>query len=154
MSAPLVWHAAAQPTFGGPLLLDTHLWVWMLDPGLGALPPAVAPLIQSAAQSSALYVSDISFWELGQKVAKGKIRLTVPVATWVAKAAVAPGVRYLPVDRDPLLMSTGLTTMHGDPADRILVATAKIQGMPLATADGAIVTWALAEGGTRICDCR
>jgi PIN domain nuclease of toxin-antitoxin system len=154
VTAPLVWTPAARPTYAGPLLLDTHLWVWMLDPAVGTLPPGLVPLIRRAAASSMLWVSDISFWEVAQKVTKGRLALTVPVATWLAKAAAAPGVQYLPVDRDVLVLSTQLSEMHGDPADRMLVAATKLRGVPLATADAAIVEWAVREGKTHLCDCR
>lgn len=154
MTSPLVWTPAARPAYAGPLLLDTHLWVWMLDPALGGPPADLIPLIGAAAAAAELWVSDISFWEVAQKVAAGKLTLTAPVAAWLAKAATAPGVRYLPVDRDVLVLSTQLSTMHGDPADRMLVASAKLHGVPLATADAAIVTWGASEGKTPICDCR
>ncbi len=150
----LVWRVGSRPDYIGPLLLDTYLWVWMLDAAAGRLPSALAPLIRSTARDGRLFVSDISFWEIAQKVSRGRMALTMPVSTWARRAATAPGVRYLAVDRDVLLTSVGLATMHGDPADRMLVATAKLTGTPLATADRAIIDWAADEGATPICDCR
>jgi PIN domain nuclease of toxin-antitoxin system len=150
----LVWTAAARPTYGGPLLLDTHLWVWMLDPAVGALPAAVMPIIRAAAAAGVLHVSDISYWEVGQKAATGKLRLTTDVVTWAGIAQTAPGVQHIPLTRGMLLLSTSLTTMHRDPADRMLVATAKITGVPLATTDRDIIDWAQAEGATPVIDCR
>ncbi|MDX2261400.1 MAG: type II toxin-antitoxin system VapC family toxin [Gemmatimonadales bacterium] len=149
-----VWRVASRPGYAGPLLLDTHLWVWMLDPAAGRLPPAVVPLLRRAAAADAIHVSDISYWEVGQKAASGRLVLTSPVALWTAKAQSAPGVHALPLTRDVLLLSTALTTLHRDPADRMLVATAKLTGIPLATLDSSIVAWAEAEGETPVVDCR
>ncbi len=150
----LVWRVGSRPDYIGPLLLDTHLWVWMLDGDTSRLPLPLVPLVRAAARDGRLFVSEISFWEVAQKVGKGRLRLTMPVSTWTRRAAMAPGVNYLAVDRDVLVTSTGIDTMHGDPADRMLVATAKLTGTPLATADEAIVAWAHGEGATPVCDCR
>lgn len=147
----LVWSPSTRPDDHGPLLLDTHLWVWMLDPALGALPAGIRPLLERAAAARELLVSDISAWEVAQKVARGRLSFTSPVEAWIARAVLAPGVTMLPLSRDALVLSTQLATLHGDPADRILVATAKLMGVPLATADRQIAEWARAEGRTPVC---
>jgi PIN domain nuclease of toxin-antitoxin system len=150
----LVWRVGSRADYIGPLLLDTHLWVWMLDTASGRLPTPLLPLIRNAARDGRLYVSEISFWEVAQKVGKGRLGLTMPLSAWARRAASAPGVNYLPLDREVLLTSVGLEAMRGDPADRILVASAKLHAMPLATADRVIIDWARQEGKTAVCDCR
>lgn len=147
----LVWSVAARTDYLGPLLLDTHLWVWMLDPAAGRLPKALLPLIEGAASRRELLVSDISVWEIAQKVGAGRLMLTSPVAAWLDRAVLAPGVTMVPLSRDVLILSTQLTTLHGDPADRMLVATAKLLGVPLATADRQLITWARREKATPLC---
>lgn len=147
----LVWAASTHASYRGPLLLDTHLWVWMLDPGLGQLPKSAVPLIEQAAATRELLISDISVWEVAQKAARGKLGFTSPVTAWIERAVLAPGVTMLPLTRDVLVLSTQLASLHGDPADRILVASAKLLGVPLATADRQIADWARQEGQTPVC---
>lgn len=98
-------------------------------------------------------MSDISIWEVGTKVAKGQLRLTPDVGGWIQRATRRPGFSFLPLDRDILLGSTQLPgEIHGDPADRMLIASAALSAMPLVTADGLIVEYAGREGGLSVCD--
>lgn len=102
-----------------------------------------------------LLVSDISVWELGMKAAKGHIQLSPSPTGWVAAAGRRRGFGFLPVDRGTLLAGTALPgEVHGDPADRILMATAALSGLPLVTADHRIVEYARGEGGLSVCDAR
>ncbi len=103
------------------------------------------------AASRELLISEISAWEVAQKAARGKLSFTSPVTAWIERAVLAPGVTMLPLTRDVLVLSTQLATLHGDPADRILVAAAKLLGVPLATADRQIADWARGEGQTPVC---
>ena len=89
------------------------------------------------------------------KSAKGKLTLSVDVAVWLARAASAPGIRFLPLDRDVLLLSTRLaSSAHNDPADRMLLATAQLNNIPLVTTDKLIVEYARAHAGTPVVDAR
>lgn len=135
-------------------MLDTHIWVWMLDGRLDRCSARLPPLLEQAASEGRLLVSEISFWEVAQKEAAGKLTLTMPVEAWVERAGAVVGLRYLPVDRSTLVTSTRLVGMPGDPADRIIVATAKLEGAPLVTIDRAIIEFARREGATPLCDAR
>jgi PIN domain nuclease of toxin-antitoxin system len=150
----LVWRPADQPAFEGMLLLDTHIWVWMLNGSLDRCAPTLPPLLIRGAQRGQLVVSEFSFWEIAQKEAAGKLVLTMPVEAWIERAMGVPGIRYQPVDRITLVSSTRLAALPGDPADRILVAAAKLHGAAFATIDRAIIGFAKKEGATAVCDAR
>lgn len=146
---------ADRPGYGGPLLLDTHVWVWMLEGDERRMSPAVPPLLRRAAAGGNLWVSDISFWEVALKASKGKLVLSLDATIWLAQAERAPGIAYTSLDRTILMQSTRLPgAFRGDPADRILIATAQLRAMPLLTADDAIVAYASAEPGVPVCDAR
>jgi PIN domain nuclease of toxin-antitoxin system len=102
-----------------------------------------------------LLVSDVSVWEIGTKVAKGRLRLALDVPVWVARAERAPGIRFLPLDRPTLLLSTALPgTVHGDPADRMLIASALLHRCALVTADRTIVAYARSDAPLTVVDVR
>ncbi len=115
----------------------------------------VVPLLERSGRQSRLLVSDISYWEIAVKTAKGKLTLSVDAAVWLARASSAPGVRFLPLDRDILLLSTRLAgSGHNDPADRMLLAAAQLLNVPLVTADKLIVDYAKFNAGTPVIDAR
>jgi len=100
-------------------------------------------------------VSDISFWEVGVKAAKGRLPLSIDVNVWLSRAQSAPGFRFLPLERDVLTLSTQLAgSAHNDPADRMLLAVAQLNNMPLVTVDETIIAYAKANAGTPVVDAR
>jgi PIN domain nuclease of toxin-antitoxin system len=112
-------------------------------------------LIDRSGTASQLLVSDISYWEVAVKSAKGKLTLSVDVGVWLARASAAPGIRFLPLDRDVLLLSTRLAgAAHNDPADRILLAIAQLNNIPLVTADKLLIDYAKSHAGTPVVDAR
>jgi PIN domain nuclease of toxin-antitoxin system len=140
---------------GEPLLLDTHIWLWYLEGAERALTPAAVDLLRRANRAHQLLVSDISIWEIGTKVVKGRLRLALEVSTWVARAERAPGITFLPLDRPTLLFSTALPgKIHGDPADRMLVASALLQRCALVTADRTIISYARGAVPLTVIDAR
>lgn len=154
-SPSTVWRAGDLDDYAGPLLLDTHIWVWYLEGSAAAMDRKVVPLLERAGAAGQLRVSDISYWEVAVKTAKGKLALAVDAGIWLRRAEQAPGIRFHPLDRDTLLLSTRLAgAAHNDPADRMLIATAQLNGIPLVTADGLIVDYARARPGTPVVDAR
>jgi PIN domain nuclease of toxin-antitoxin system len=152
---PDAWRADQRPAFRGPALIDTHIWIWYLDGAAERIQPEALELLRRCVRGERLLVSDISVWELGMKAAKGHIQLSPSPIGWVAAAGRRRGFDFLPVDRATLLASTSLPgEVHGDPADRILMATAALSGLPLVTADRLIVEYARREGGLSVCDAR
>ena len=124
-----------------PLLLDTHALVW-LAVGDARLSAAARKRIESAAQHQQLWVSAITPWEIGMLVAKGRLVLDRDVMDWVAAALALPGIRLAPLDPAVAVASTRLPgELHGDPADRLIVATARRLGATLVTADAALLSY-------------
>lgn len=116
---------------------------------------AVTSLIERSGKASRLLVSDISYWEVAVKAAKGKLTLSVDASVWLSRASAAPGIRFLPIDRDVLLLSTRLAgAVHSDPANRMLIATAQLNNVPLVTADKLLIEYARAIPGTPVVDAR
>lgn len=150
-----VWRPARRPSFQGPALLDTHIWLWYLDGRDDLLPAAAVELLRRCVRGEGLVVSDISVWEVGTKVAKGKLVLAPDVSAWLAKAERRPGFSFLRLDREILLSSTKLEgEVHGDPADRMLIASSMLAQLPLVTADSSVLDYATRQGGFEACDAR
>jgi PIN domain nuclease of toxin-antitoxin system len=153
--AAKVWRAADLAAYDGALLLDTHIWVWHLAGDTTRLGADVVALLDRIGSASHLHVSDISYWEVAVKSAKQKLTLSVETAVWLHRAERAPGIRFLPLDRETLLLSTRLPgAVHNDPADRMLIAAAQINNLPLVTADGLIIEYAASVAGTPVVDAR
>lgn len=150
-----LWKASARRAWSGPLLLDTHIWVWLLEGDLGRISHAAVSLLRRAASSTNLLVSDISFWEVATKAAKGKLVFSMDVAFWLRRAERAPGIVTVALSREILLLSTRLPGQpHGDPADRMLLATAQLLRAPLVTVDEEIISYAARQPGLPVCDAR
>lgn len=116
---------------------------------------AAATLLRRTAARTSLLVSDISFWEVAMKAAKGKLVFSMDAAFWLRRAERAPGIVPIPLSREVLLMSTRLPgEPHGDPADRMLLATAQLQRAPLVTVDEGIISYAKRQAGLPVCDAR
>jgi PIN domain nuclease of toxin-antitoxin system len=153
--APRVWRPADLPAYDGPLLLDTHIWVWLLEGAATQMGAGLVPLLDRSGAAGRLRVSDISFWEVAVKSAKGTLTFSVDAGVWLRRAEKAPGIRFLPLDRDVLFQGTRLAgAAHNDPADRMLIATAQLLAIPLVTADRLIIDYATARPGTPVVDAR
>lgn len=116
-------------------LLDTHIWVWWLtaDSGLTARERAA---LDSAAVTGDLYLSAISLWEAQMLHAKGRLELPLAFPHWLRRAAAPPMVTVLSLDIAVISALDNLpASFHGDPADRLIVATARTHQLPLATHD-------------------
>ncbi len=126
------------------LLLDTHVWIWLVTGQPGMLAPPVLAAIDAAGARRELLVSIVSVWKIGLLHARQRINLSMPIQTWVQQALSPPGIRLLPLS-DPavLLDSCALPgEFHPDPADRMLVAAARAEGATLVTRDRKILDYA------------
>lgn len=124
------------------LLLDTHVWLWYTEGVKGALSSTVIAEIDAARSVHCLFVSAISVWEIGMLFAKGRITLSSPINQWVSDSLTNANLRLQPLDADIALESTLLPgDPHGDPADRFLVATARVKNLRLVTHDLKIIDY-------------
>lgn len=124
------------------VLLDTHAWVWMSFGDSVAFGRSSAGAIKQAAGRTGLRVAAISVWEVGMLVAKGRIQLGLPLAEWVRRALDAPGLVLADLTPEIAIEANSLPgAFHGDPADRMIVATARITGATLYTRDRSILAY-------------
>ena len=124
-------------------LLDTHILIWWLNDS-SRLSPAQQEIVSSASAESPLLVSDISIWEVATLHSLSRIQLTIPLRAWLDKAVAPPLVRRQGIS--PAIaaeLATLPDSFQRDPADRILVATARVFGATLLTQDRRIVEAAL-----------
>lgn len=127
----------------GPLVLDTHVWIWMVEGVGSALSKSAIATIEDAGRRGAVRVSAISVWEVAMLEAKGRISLAMPIEDWVRVALRAEGIRLLQLTPEIAIASSRLPgNTHGDPADRMLMASARIIGGQLVTCDQAILEYA------------
>lgn len=114
------------------LLLDTHVWLWMLsDPP--RLTHEARELISDP--ENELLLSAVSSWEISIKFALGKLGLPEPPAEYVPSRMIETGVVGLPIEHAHALAVATLPSHHRDPFDRILIAQAMIESIPIITAD-------------------
>jgi PIN domain nuclease of toxin-antitoxin system len=118
-------------------LLDTHALVWALDDP-ARVPPAVGALLRDPSNYP-LGVAAITPWEIALLAARGRLRLSRPVADWINEALRPGFAELLPLIPPIAVDSCALPgAFHADPADRMIVATARHHSLTLLTADDAI----------------
>jgi PIN domain nuclease of toxin-antitoxin system len=124
-------------------LLDTHIWIWLLNGDVRIKQSGIFSGIIAASKQSGLFASAISIWEIAMLEAKGRIAFSAGISSWVEDAARAPGFQIVPLLPEISIDSTRLPgSFHGDPADRIIVATARFLKCPLITVDKKILAYA------------
>ena len=121
------------------VLLDTHILLWWHGER-DRLSRRQREAIASANAESPLEVSDISLWEVAMLHDLGRIRLAIPLREWLEKAVARPLVRRRGISPAVAAELASLPdSFHRDPADRILVATARVTGATLLTRDRRII---------------
>ncbi len=120
------------------VLLDTHVWLWWIL-GSNRLPARERVALDRLASRAALRLAAVSLWEAQMLHAKGRLTLDRPFDVWIRDAAAAAVVEIAPLDVEVVVALDGLpASFHGDPADRLIVATARAHRFRLATHDRAI----------------
>jgi PIN domain nuclease of toxin-antitoxin system len=118
------------------LLLDTHIWLWgLLDPA--KLTRRVSRALEDP--NNELWLSPISVWELMTLVDKGRIVLNSDVGEWITEAYNKVPLEEAPITNDIALEIGAFRLPHRDPADRFLVATARVLDLTLVTADERLI---------------
>ncbi len=120
------------------VLLDTHVWVWWLTPG-SPLSAVERDALDKLGVCGEISVAAITLWEAQMLHAKDRLELPVNFPEWIRRAASPDVVAVLPLDTEVVLALDALpAAFHGDPADRLIVATARAHDLPLATHDTGI----------------
>jgi len=137
-----------------PLLLDTHIWVRAFHGEMGRYRADLTEVLDDAVASDDVRLSAIAVWEVARLVAEGRLAIRGTVDDWIAEAIVAFGGRVHPIDTRVAVESTRLPALaHRDPADRFLIATARLLDARLVTADGVLVDYGQ-TGNVRVLDAR
>ena len=117
------------------IVLDTHAWIWFVN-NPQQLSVTARRAVREAMSRKAIYISSISAWEVALLEASGRIKLTISVQDWIAGSEALPFFNFIPVDNSIFLRSVFLPgPLHRDPADRVIIATAIMKGMPIVTKD-------------------
>jgi PIN domain nuclease of toxin-antitoxin system len=120
------------------ILLDTHAAVWFTtDSGLGRRSQAIA---DKALADDQLMVSAVSFWEVAMLIAKGRLR-SIKSALDLRDIVLNAGINEIPLTGNVAILAGTLDGLHGDPADRFIVATAITFDATLMTADATLLHW-------------
>jgi PIN domain nuclease of toxin-antitoxin system len=122
------------------IVLDTHIWVWWVH-GVEQLTPAQRDAI-AANETDLIGLSAISCWEIAKLVEYGRLELPSSLEEWFEQALSYPGVQLLALTPEIAIESTQLPgEFHRDPADQIIVATARVYECPIVTSDDKILNY-------------
>lgn len=122
------------------IVLDTHIWIWWVSAREHLSEKFRVDLDNSDEDS--LCVSAISCWEVAKLVELGRLELGQSVESWLHTALAYPSIRLIELLPEIAIESTRLPcSFHRDPADQIIVATSRVLGCPLATADRRILAY-------------
>ena len=123
-----------------PPLLDTHAWIWWLS-GDAKLGRENLQALRRFPRDLRPAISAISLWEAATLVSLGRLELKTTFDAWLTIAADLGTVRVIPISPQIAAEVTRLPdTFQRDPADRLIVATSRVHGIPVLTRDKAIVT--------------
>ena len=116
-------------------VLDTHTWIWWVTEDRRLSNPA-RRAVERASDANTLWLSGFSIWEVAKKVQKGQLLLDRPLDDWIDRATAPAGLHIAELTRAVLVESCRLPGgFAGDPADGIIVATARSLGAALVTKD-------------------
>ncbi len=117
------------------IVLDTHVLVWWVN-GDSALSKVAKAAIEKEQVNGDILISSISAWEIAMLVERGRLRLSMDLDSWLSAIAQIDAVRFLPLEVEIATKSVVLPgSFHADPADRMIVATARKLAAPLVTKD-------------------
>ena len=129
---------------GALIASDTHALIWAVE-GSDRLGPRAIEAVETAAASGSLCVSAITLWEIAMLADKGRIVFASGVRRWIETLLSRRGIRLIALE-PAIAIDAGCLPgiIHGDPADRMIVATARFLACPLLTADERILDYARA----------
>ncbi len=115
------------------IVLDSHVWFWWINREHSRLAPH---LLEEIEKADRVGVSPVSCFELALAYRRGRLALQIPPAEWFPRALTGSGVELLPLTPDIAVRAVGLSDIHRDPFDRIIIATALELDGRLASVDG------------------
>lgn len=122
------------------ILLDTHIWVWWVNEP-NKLKPVTLQYLDNLPPSE-IFISAISCWEVAKLVQKKRIQMREPLSNWFKNAIDSNGLTVIELEREIIIDACALPgTFHNDPADQLIVASARIKGIPLLTIDSKILSY-------------
>jgi PIN domain nuclease of toxin-antitoxin system len=123
------------------LLLDTHVWIWLME-GNSILSSHFRSSLEHAQRHEGILISAISVWEIGMLTGKKRIALEMDTLDWIEIALSAQGVKLIALKPKISIQSCRLPgQLHADPADRLLVATAHEENAVLITCDKKLLAY-------------
>ena len=142
--------AKPDPMPDSQILLDTHVWLWLMQ---GHVTLRQTDILGRAASKGGLYVSPMSCWEIAMLAVRGRIHLGMPPQDWVEATLKAPGIPLLDLTPKVAVESCLLPSdIHGDLVDRLLIAACRIHHLTLATRDEKIIDYGR-NGHMQILEC-
>lgn len=129
------------------VLLDTCAVIWLANGDRMA--PAALEAIRAAAMADGVFVSPVSAWEVGllsrPRGNRAPVAFLPDPKTWFARVMAAPGAREAPLTPGIAVDASWLPgELHGDPGDRLIIATARDRGIPVVTRDAAVLAYGAA----------
>ena len=137
---------------GESLLLDSHVWLWLVADEARVGTRNAWLVVRSHLAEGRTAISDITFWEIALKSAQGKIDLGPDAEATLKDARKKSRVGVIEVDREILTRSAMMNDAHRDPADRIIMATALKYDLTIATADAPIIEYAKRNRKLKVLD--
>lgn len=120
------------------IILDTHIWVWWADETSRLTSEQISSI--KARENDGLGVSAFSLWEVAKLHEKGRIVFSLSLTDWLDAALSLPGIVLIPLKPEIIVESVRLPgDFHKDPADQVIVATARVYDVPLLTLDSKIL---------------
>ncbi|MBI2315733.1 MAG: type II toxin-antitoxin system VapC family toxin [Betaproteobacteria bacterium] len=125
-----------------PLLFDTHVWIWLAYGEPGRIKPRTMRAVEDAGSRRAIRISVVSVWEIALLESRGRLELPIPVAEWIRRALDRPDFELVGLEPEIAIESCNLPgEFHADPADRILVASARLKNAIIVTRDQRILKY-------------
>jgi PIN domain nuclease of toxin-antitoxin system len=119
-----------------PVLIDTHVWWWWENGFAGQISASSLRLIERAERDNMLRISAMSAWEIGMLDSKGRLAALPDPLSWIRRSLAVHGRALAPLTPEIAVLSNRLPDAPvGDPVDRILLATARVENLTLVTAD-------------------
>lgn len=124
------------------LLLDTHIFIWLMNGDESLSSTARLHIDRIVKEEGGIGISTISLWEISMLSARKRILLSQPILKWITHSLQAPGIYLFDLTPEVAVESCSLPNhFHGDPADRIIISTARILDVPLMTRDEKILAY-------------